>query len=158
MELDDFSSLIQNQNTLLTSSRIDTNSPIQQQQQQRKEGLTTKIRQTINAAGKRIQSARHRKTSAPDLTNLTTDSQVRTNEIFIRKFLFLKTIQELILHAVKIIKNEDSEHIISVLDESRNMLRNSLDNFKEEQDEYRRQLEDIVRNKEAAMGRRKGKK
>jgi len=52
------------------------------QQQQRKDGLTTKIRQTFNVAGKRGQSSRARKDSAPNLTNLNAQSQVRcqTNE------------------------------------------------------------------------------
>ena len=47
------------------------------QQQQRKEGLTAKLRQTINAAGIRVQGTRQRKSSVPDLTNLTTQSQVK---------------------------------------------------------------------------------
>jgi hypothetical protein len=64
----------------------------------------------------------------------------------------------LILHAVEIIKNEDSKNIITALDESRDMLRNSLEEFKREQNEYRKQLEDIARYKDAAMQRRKGKK
>lgn len=38
------------------------------------------------------------------------------------------------------------------------MLRNSLEEFKREQNEYRKQLEDIARYKDAAMQRRKGKK
>lgn len=46
-------------------------------QQQRKEGLATKVRQTIDAAGKRIQGVRPRKVSVPDLSNLTEQSQVR---------------------------------------------------------------------------------
>ena len=46
---------------------------------------------------------------------------------------------------------------MSALDESRDILRNSFEEFKREQDEYRKQLEDISRRKEAAMGRRKGK-
>jgi len=45
---------------------------------------------------------------------------------------------------------------MAVLDESRDMLRNSLEEFKREQNEYRQQLEDITKNKEAAMKRRKG--
>jgi hypothetical protein len=47
------------------------------QQQQRKDGLTTKIRQTFNVAGKRGPSSRARKPSAANLTNLTPQSQVR---------------------------------------------------------------------------------
>lgn len=45
---------------------------------------------------------------------------------------------------------------MSVLDESRNLLRSTLEEFKSDQNEYRQQLEDISRRKEAAMGRRKG--
>jgi hypothetical protein len=47
---------------------------------------------------------------------------------------------------------------MTVLDESRDMLRNSLEEFKREQNEYRKQLEDISRTKEAAMQRRKGRR
>ena len=47
------------------------------EQQQRKEGLATKVRQKIDAAGKRIQGVRPRKVSVPDLSNLTEQSQVR---------------------------------------------------------------------------------
>jgi hypothetical protein len=50
------------------------------QQEQRKEGLTAKLRQTINAAGKRVQGSRPRKTSVPDLTNLTQQSQVKISQ------------------------------------------------------------------------------
>jgi hypothetical protein len=46
---------------------------------------------------------------------------------------------------------------MSTLDESRNILRNSFEEFKREQDEYRRQLEEISKMKEAALGRSKGK-
>jgi hypothetical protein len=46
---------------------------------------------------------------------------------------------------------------MSALDESRDILRDSFEEFKREQDEYRKQLEDISRSKEAALGRRKGK-
>jgi len=45
---------------------------------------------------------------------------------------------------------------MALLDESRDILRSSLDEFKREQDEYRQQLDDITRIKEAAMQRRKG--
>jgi hypothetical protein len=46
---------------------------------------------------------------------------------------------------------------MSALDESRDLLRNSFEEFKREQDEYRRQLEDISRIKETTLGRSKGK-
>jgi hypothetical protein len=46
---------------------------------------------------------------------------------------------------------------VNTLDESRDILRNSYEEFKREQDDYRRQLEEITKNKEAAMQRRKGK-
>lgn len=56
------------------------------------------------------------------------------------------------------IKKEDSESVMSALDESRDILRNSLEEFKREQAEYRKQLQDISKMKESAMGRQKGKK
>ena len=43
------------------------------------------------------------------------------------------------------------------LDETRDMLKDSYEEFKHEQDEYRRQLEDISKIKESALQRRKGK-
>ena len=46
---------------------------------------------------------------------------------------------------------------MNTLDESRDILRNSFEEFKREQDEYRKQLEEISKFKESAMGRRKGK-
>jgi hypothetical protein len=57
------------------------------QQQQRKAGLASKLRQTINAAGKRDQSSRQRKSSAPNLTNLTTRSQVNLQK---KNFFLIK--------------------------------------------------------------------
>lgn len=42
------------------------------------------------------------------------------------------------------------------LDESRDMLRNSYEEFKREQNEYRKQLEEITKHKELAIQRRKG--
>ncbi len=76
MNPDEFPSPIQNRNVSSAVSTTETNFQ-QQQQQQRKEGLATKLRQTINSAGKRVQSARQRKFSVPDLMNLTPQSQVR---------------------------------------------------------------------------------
>lgn len=46
---------------------------------------------------------------------------------------------------------------MSALDESRYILKNSFEEFKREQDEYRQQLKEISKEKEAALGRRKGK-
>ena len=63
----------------------------------------------------------------------------------------------MILRTVEAIKKEDSENVIETLDESRNMLRNSLEEFKREQEEYRKQLEHIMRDKEAGTPRLKGK-
>ena len=57
---------------------------------------------------------------------------------------------------MKSVRNEDSKQIIALLDESRTMFRTSLEDFRQEQDEYRRQLEYITKQKEAAIGRRKG--
>jgi len=72
MDLDTFPFPIQNRNILSASSRVETNF-----EQQEKEGLATKFRQTINAATKRVQSSRQRKLSVPNLTNLTSESQVK---------------------------------------------------------------------------------
>ena len=63
----------------------------------------------------------------------------------------------MILRAVETIKKEDSENVMNALDESRDILRSSFEEFKREQDEYRKQLEEISKAKEAALGRRKGK-
>ncbi|CAF1466757.1 unnamed protein product [Adineta ricciae] len=103
----------------------------------KKEPLTSKLRQTFNVAGRRNPDSRSRKQSVPDLTNLTPQSQ------------------ELILRAVDTIKKEDSESVMSALDESRDILRNSLEEFKREQAEYRKQLQEISKMKENAMGRQK---
>jgi hypothetical protein len=46
---------------------------------------------------------------------------------------------------------------MSALYESRDILRDTFEEFKRDQDEYRKQLEDISKSKEAALGRRKGK-
>jgi hypothetical protein len=45
---------------------------------------------------------------------------------------------------------------MAALDESRDMLKNSYDEFKLEQNEYKQQLEKIAQIKEAGMHRRKG--
>jgi hypothetical protein len=45
-----------------------------------KEGLTTKLRQTFNAAGKRMQGTRQKELSVPDLKTLTPQNQVKSNE------------------------------------------------------------------------------
>jgi len=55
-------------------------------------------------------------------------------------------------------KHEESTNIVRTLDESRNMLKSSLEEFKLEQIQYRKQLEQITINREAAMQRRQGKK
>ncbi|CAF0785681.1 unnamed protein product [Adineta steineri] len=107
------------------------------QQEQKKEGLRTKLREKLIPIGKRGQDPQNRKSSVPDITNLTPQSQ------------------ELILRAVDSIKKEDSESIMSTLDESRDILRSSFEEFKREQEEYRKQLQEISKVKEAAMGRQK---
>jgi len=55
-------------------------------------------------------------------------------------------------------KYEESTNIVKTLDESRNMLKNSLEEFKLEQIQYKKQLEQITRKREAAIQRRQGKK
>ncbi|CAF0750285.1 unnamed protein product [Adineta steineri] len=106
-------------------------------QQEKKEGLTTKLRQTVNAIGKRGAGGRNRQIPLPDLTSLTPQSQ------------------ELILQTVEKIKNEDSEQVIVTLDESRDILRSLYEEFQNEQSEYKKKLEQITRNKEAAIRRRR---
>jgi hypothetical protein len=59
---------------------------------------------------------------------------------------------------VDTIKKEDSESVMSALDESRDILRNSFEEFKREQEEYRKQLQEISKIKEGAMSRQKGKR
>lgn len=70
--------------------------------------------------------------------------------------MFFSSIEGLILRAVETIRDEDSRQIMAILDESRNMLRSSYDDFKHDQEEYRKQLEVVTMSKEAAMQRRKG--
>jgi hypothetical protein len=65
---------IQDQNPLSVSYDYENNFD----DEPRKEGLTSKLRQTITAAGKLVQpTARQRKVSAPNLSNLTSQCQVR---------------------------------------------------------------------------------
>ncbi|CAF5229308.1 unnamed protein product, partial [Rotaria magnacalcarata] len=63
--------------------------------------------------------------------------------------------QELILHAFETIKTEDSKSIVAALDESRFLLRSSLEEFQRGQDEYRQQLEQIKNYRELGTTRRK---
>jgi hypothetical protein len=73
MNSEAFPSPMKNQRILSASYTAETNF----QQQEKKEDLTTKLRQTISAAGKRVQTARGRRISVPHLTDLTPQSQVR---------------------------------------------------------------------------------
>ncbi len=83
MNFDRFPSPVQNRDVLSASYAGETNF---QPEQPKREGLTKKIQ---NVAGK---YSRHRKLSAPALTNLTSESQVRRKEYFCLKtnlfFLF----------------------------------------------------------------------
>ncbi|CAF3339030.1 unnamed protein product [Rotaria sp. Silwood1] len=119
------SSRAQNQNSLSTSYHFEPSS----QQQLNNESFTTKFRQAITAAGKRKTDSHQRNTSESDLNSLNPKSQ------------------ELILRAVDKIKKDDSQHVLNTLDESRNILRSSFEEFKREQDECRRQLEEISKCK-----------
>ena len=65
--------------------------------------------------------------------------------------------QELILRAVETIRDEDSRQMVDVLDESRDMLRNSFEEFKREQEEYRQQLKAVTKHKQAAIERQRGR-
>jgi hypothetical protein len=63
-------------------------------QSSRKESLTDKVRQKINAAGKLIQSNRPTNVEQPDLKNLTARSKVRYQKKsrgFVFKKLFIGT-------------------------------------------------------------------
>ena len=55
--------------------------------------------------------------------------------------------QEMILRAVGAVGTEDSKQVIHALNESRDMLHTTLEEFKREQDEYRRQLTIITGNR-----------
>ena len=55
--------------------------------------------------------------------------------------------QEMILRAVGAVGKEDSKQVIHALNESRDMLHTTLEEFKREQDEYRRQLKIITGNR-----------
>jgi hypothetical protein len=79
MSFDEFPLPVQNRNILSASY------PLEENYQQKSEGLTTKIRQRINTASKRVQASGHRKFSTPNLTNLTSESQVRRKEFFFEK-------------------------------------------------------------------------
>ncbi|CAF1037851.1 unnamed protein product [Rotaria sp. Silwood1] len=136
MNSNGYSSPMQDRNSLSASSTTEIYLQ-QQQQQQRKENSSTKFRQFINANDKRAQSIDRRKISTSNLATLTPQSQ------------------ELILHAFEAIKNEDSRNMMTTLDESRDMLRSSYEEFQREQEQYKKQLEEITRNKELAIQRRK---
>lgn len=61
----------------------------------------------------------------------------------------------LLIRAVDQIHFRDSEQIVHVLDESRDILRGSLEEFKREQNECRRQLEKIFKKKQIPLERKK---
>ncbi|CAF3332530.1 unnamed protein product [Rotaria socialis] len=113
-------------------SRADRSSP-----ESRKEIFTEELPQTINLTEKRVKTADQQKISSPDLGTLTQPTE------------------ELILHAFETLKNEDSKSIVAALDESRSLLRSSLEELRCGQDEYRKQLEQIKNYKESETPRRK---
>ncbi|CAF3364182.1 unnamed protein product [Rotaria socialis] len=113
-------------------SRADRSSP-----ESRKEIFTEELPQTINLTEKRVKTADQQKISSPDLGTLTQPTE------------------ELILHAFETLKNEDSKSIMAALDESRSLLRSSLEELRCGQDEYRKQLEQIKNYKESETPRRK---
>jgi hypothetical protein len=85
MNFDGFASPVQDRNVLSASYPL---SASHLAEQPKTEGLTSKIRQRINAAGKSVQNTRQRKLSAPDLTNLTPQSQVSRKESIIKVKFF----------------------------------------------------------------------
>lgn len=60
------------------------------------------------------------------------------------------------MRAVAAIRFEDSRQMVDALDESRDLLRDSLEEFKREHREYRGQVEAIMRNKQVLIHRQKG--
>ncbi|CAF1009987.1 unnamed protein product [Rotaria sordida] len=117
-------STTQNQNSLSTSYHSEPNS-----QQPKNESFTTIIRPTIKNVEKYKQDSHQRNIFESDFNNLNTKSQ------------------ELILRTVDKIKKDDSQHVLNTLDESRNIIRSSFEEFKREQDECRRELEEILKHK-----------
>lgn len=66
-----------NRNALSASVPLESN--LEGAQQEKNEGLGGRLRQKMAAVTKRAQSSRHRKNSAPDLTNLSSTSQVNSS-------------------------------------------------------------------------------
>ncbi|CAF4027852.1 unnamed protein product [Rotaria sp. Silwood2] len=154
MNSNGYSTPMQDRSSLSVSSTNEIY--LQQKQQERKENSATKFRQIITPNDKRVQSFDRRKVSTSGLATLTPQSQVRLKEY---ELFYMqntnKFLQELILHTFEAIKNEDSQNMMTTLDESRDMLRSSLEEFQHEQAQYKTQLEEIMRNKELAIQRRK---
>ncbi|CAF2051201.1 unnamed protein product [Rotaria magnacalcarata] len=119
-------SLALNQNSSLEYDHYEKHFQVQPK---KKEGLATKLRNSLQITRKPSIVSCPRKASKSGLNNLNPQSQ------------------ELILRTVDKIKRDDSEHVINVLDESRTIFRSSYEEFKREQDECRKQLEEISKIK-----------
>lgn len=65
-----------NRRTLSASLPLENN--LNEVQTEKNEGLSSRLRQTMAAVTKRVQSSRYRKNSAPNLTNLSSTSQVNS--------------------------------------------------------------------------------
>lgn len=71
--------------------------------------------------------------------------------------IFVFVFEEMVLRAVSFIRKEDSHDVLETLDSTRDILRDSFEEFKREQELYRTELEKIMKMKEAAIQRPKGK-
>lgn len=77
MNLDEFDVPRDDQNELSASLPTQSNLSVAQHGQQ--EGIGSRFRQKVSAAAKRVQTTRRRKSSAPDLANLSTTNQVNSH-------------------------------------------------------------------------------
>ncbi|CAF0761917.1 unnamed protein product [Didymodactylos carnosus] len=62
--------------------------------------------------------------------------------------------QEMILRAFEVFHQQNIESAMTAIDESRNLLRETMEEFTQEQEDYRRQLEDIGKNRHINKRRR----
>ena len=113
-------------------------------QQLKKNGFATKLLQTMNLPGKRGPTSPTTKSS--NFNQLNEENQV-SRSISSRIAAETTRWQMLLMRAVDAVQYRDSEHVVTVLDESRDILRDSLEEFKREQNECRRQLETILKKK-----------
>ncbi|CAF0863630.1 unnamed protein product [Didymodactylos carnosus] len=100
-------------------------------QQQEKSGIVgfrAKIKQTIGL------------NKSTTLINATNKKQERFNDLQPES-------QEMVLRAFEVFHQQNIESAITVMNESRDLLRQTMEEFTQEQEEYRRQLEDMTKNR-----------